>query len=646
MVKVTWARVLTSTAVVPAALLAVAGTVALAVSPAASDAAYFAALLMAAGVAFASAFLVTGRLPRHPVGPLLAANGVVVLLLVADVWKAAAERRPDVLATMNTRVEEAISGHWMLLYLPLALVVLLFPDGKLPSPRWLPVAWALPGTVLVFNLAIVAGTVWDRLRAPLTAVAVTMPALLLVLLGATAWSVVVRYHAADRATRDRLRWLAVAGMIVPVTLLLCWLGYLLYDGPSLVLVGLLLAYLLLPCTVALALLRGDRIDVDGVFLSTVTIVLLGAVLLTLLSLLSGLTGLLVARWSTPAAVVVTVVCTLLVLPARTRLQSHLGRWVYPEQGRVLTALEELRVRVHRGESRPEEVARVLRTALRDPGLQVGYHPVAGGDLVWVDGHAPAVCDRAVKVRLAGEVVGVVVPGASRARRLPREATNATGLFVELVRLRSELKRALDAVAWSRARVLEAGDEERRRLERDLHDGAQQRLVSLGLSLRLLQRAHPEVMGLSDALDHAVEQVGAAVAELRALAHGLRPSSLDDGLEPALAELVRLCPIQIELDLQVGRLPDHVGTTAYFVVAEALTNAVRHAAASRIRLVVQQCPGDVRVSVSDDGLGGAIVRPGTGLAGLQDRVATYGGQLRVESTDRQGTLVEAVLPCES
>jgi signal transduction histidine kinase len=203
------------------------------------------------------------------------------------------------------------------------------------------------------------------------------------------------------------------------------------------------------------------------------------------------------------------------------------------------------------------------------------------------------------------------------------------------------------VKSSRARLLHAGYEERRRLERDLHDGAQQRLVSLGMSLRLAQRHLGDGSVDVDALlDESVASLGIAVAELRQIAHGLRPSSLDDGLAPALSSLAAKVPIPVSLDVCADALPDDVATTAYFVASEAMTNAVKHARPASIELRVVRSDGTVTVQIRDDGRGGAAVRAGAGLAGIADRVAAAGGWLSLDSPAGRGTLVQAVLPCAS
>jgi len=212
------------------------------------------------------------------------------------------------------------------------------------------------------------------------------------------------------------------------------------------------------------------------------------------------------------------------------------------------------------------------------------------------------------------------------------------------------QRAADAeVRRSRARIVEVADAERRRLERDLHDGAQQRLVALSLSLRLLRsRLHgapesdPETLG---AVDSAADELKVAIAELRELARGIHPAILTEaGLGPALTSLAERSIVPaIVTDQPDRRLPPTVEATAYFVVSEALANAAKHAAATRVGIGARCVAGSLRVQVSDDGIGGADRERGTGIEGLHDRVAALGGWLTVDSPPGQGTLVVAEIP---
>jgi signal transduction histidine kinase len=233
------------------------------------------------------------------------------------------------------------------------------------------------------------------------------------------------------------------------------------------------------------------------------------------------------------------------------------------------------------------------------------------------------------------------------RALLDSVVAAASLSIEIARLRVEVRRQLAEVDASRRRIVEAGYEERRRLERDLHDGAQQRLVTLGIVLRRLQRSLPrEARMLAPALDAAVEEVGAAIADLRTIAAGVRPPRLDDGLAAALRDLARSAPLPVEVEAPLERLAANVEAAAYFVACEALTNAVKHAAASKVELRAIQASGSLLVSIADDGVGGAVARRGSGLSGLRDRVAAHGGVLEIVSPNGCGTRVEVALPCES
>jgi signal transduction histidine kinase len=224
---------------------------------------------------------------------------------------------------------------------------------------------------------------------------------------------------------------------------------------------------------------------------------------------------------------------------------------------------------------------------------------------------------------------------------------AAALSVEMARLRVELRLQLAEVEASRTRIVEAGYEERRRLERDLHDGAQQRLVSLGVQIRRLQRTLPrDAAILRPAFDQIVDEVGAAIGDLRQIAAGVRPARLDDGLAAALRDLARTSPVPVDVSVLEDRVPASVEAAAYFVACEALTNAVKHGGASKVAVRAVRANGSLRVSIADDGLGGAVVRRGSGLAGLQDRVAAHGGTLHVVSPKGGGTRVEAAIPCES
>jgi signal transduction histidine kinase len=251
------------------------------------------------------------------------------------------------------------------------------------------------------------------------------------------------------------------------------------------------------------------------------------------------------------------------------------------------------------------------------------------------------------IRLHGEEVGVVTFGSAAARaRLP-ELLAVGGLALEIVRLRVELRRQLDEVAASRARIALAADEERHRIERDLHDGHQQRLISIGLSLRHAQHALDGTAPKADALiQRAVDEITESIEDLRELARGLRPAQLDAGLSPALRDLARRAPVPVEVHTSTGRLPAEIEAAAYYTACEGVTNAVKHSGASHVMLRAHYEEGQLVMLVTDNGVGGAAPGVGTGLTGLRDRVTAHGGALEITSPRGQGTTLTAVFPCAS
>jgi PAS domain S-box-containing protein len=221
------------------------------------------------------------------------------------------------------------------------------------------------------------------------------------------------------------------------------------------------------------------------------------------------------------------------------------------------------------------------------------------------------------------------------------------LAEEALREREAQRARLEEVEASRARIVEAADAARRRLERDLHDGAQQRLVALALNLRLVRdRLDVNPGDAVELLDRSRTELELATTELRELARGLHPPVLTDrGLGPALRSLTDRMPIVVELSVEIeNRLPSPLETAAYFMVAEALTNVVKHAQASLVRVTVVPHEGRLVVEVSDDGVGGAAPGEGSGLSGLQDRVEALDGRLEVQSGRGRGTVVRATIPC--
>ncbi len=267
---------------------------------------------------------------------------------------------------------------------------------------------------------------------------------------------------------------------------------------------------------------------------------------------------------------------------------------------------------------------------------------SGADLVRSWGLRSAV---GTPVSLEGRLWGVLVVG-SRAGPLPADTEARLAGFTELVATAIANTEARTELIASRARIVAAADATRSRIERDLHDGAQQRLVSLGLQLRAaLAAAPPGADDLAQLLEGAIADVTGVLEELREIAHGLHPAVLaEGGLRPALRALARRCVIPVRLDVQVAeRLPEPAEFAAYYTVAEALTNTAKHARASAAEVEVTAGEGVLRVRIRDDGVGGADFGRGTGLAGLKDRVESSGGQIILESPRGAGTSLYAELP---
>ncbi len=222
---------------------------------------------------------------------------------------------------------------------------------------------------------------------------------------------------------------------------------------------------------------------------------------------------------------------------------------------------------------------------------------------------------------------------------------AASIALENERLQAELRATVDELRASRARIVDAGDEERRRLERNLHDGAQQRLLALSFGLGLAETADdPSVVRA--AVTEAKEELVVALEELRELAHGIHPAILGErGLGAALETLAARSTVPATVDIGVGRLPERIEVAAYYLASEAIANACKHAQATRLAIAVRPRAGQVVVEVSDDGVGGATSGEGSGLHGLYDRVAALGGTLFVSSPPGGGTTLTAELPCE-
>jgi signal transduction histidine kinase len=250
------------------------------------------------------------------------------------------------------------------------------------------------------------------------------------------------------------------------------------------------------------------------------------------------------------------------------------------------------------------------------------------------------------ITVAGRLWGLIVVASTGDDMLPSATEDRLADFTELVATAITNADAQAELTASRARIVATADETRRRIERDLHDGAQQRLASLLLQLRAAQAAVPsELEQVDDELDRVAQGLAAALEELRDYARGIHPALLAErGLGPAVKALVRRSTVPVDVELHMdGRLPEQIEVGAYYVISEALTNAAKHANASSVVVDVEAIDDVLRLSVRDNGVGGADLSRGSGLVGLKDRVAALGGRISLESPPGGGTSLEVELP---
>jgi len=348
-------------------------------------------------------------------------------------------------------------------------------------------------------------------------------------------------------------------------------------------------------------------------------------------------------WDSPSGVAIDVIAPM-VLPAGLLVGLIRARW---SRGRVANLVVELGRGVPVGGLRD-----VLARALGDPSLELAFAAPTGGGYVDASGQPVELpvgdpSRTVTRLEREDELLGVLVHDPAIEAEDPglvEAVGNAARLALENERLAAEVRAQLEEVRASRARIVEAADAERRRVERDLHDGAQQRLVALAMRLQVAKETTP---GATALLDEATGELQTAIGEVRGLARGVHPTILTEaGLRAAVDALAERSPLPVTVDIPERRFDTQVEATAYFVVAEALTNVARYAEASEARVAAVEGDGRLVITVADDGLGGADPAAGSGLRGLTDRLAAVDGRLLVRSPDGGGTVIRAELPLQS
>ncbi|MGH2725013.1 MAG: histidine kinase [Actinomycetota bacterium] len=576
------------------------------------------------------------------------------------------------------------SWMWVFFFTPLVVFLpLLFPDGRLPSRRWL---WlAIPAGVAMGAIGVIfaldPGPLPDY-RAPIQnpvgvaafegwAPIVEQQAFMVpvVLAAASLVSLVVRYRRSTRQVRQQIKW-----FLFGVSLLVAWfvvsipveaLGGL---PPLLDSVLSALVFMTLPVGAGIGILRHRLFDVDVVVNRAVMYTTLGALFTGVyVGLVVGMGALVGTRGNVLLTAAATAVIAVAFHPVREWARRLADRLVYGRRATPYELLSEFADRVGGAYSTEDVLPRMARLIGEGTGaaraliwLRLGGElrpaagwphksedvqpvPLAGNDLPTLPGEeaAFAVRDRG---DLLGALAVILKPGETLTpiqEKLLQDLAGQAGLILRNVRLIEELRA-------SRQRLVAAQDQERRRLERDIHDGAQQQLVALAVNLRLARTLSTRDRAKADELLERLQgEAQEALENLRDLARGIYPPLLaDQGLPAALEAQARKSPLPVEVHPDgLGRYPAEAEAAVYFCVLEALQNVAKYAEASRVSVRVWTDDGSLAFAVEDDGRGfdTATTTPGAGLQNMRDRLEALGGTLRIESQPGRGTTVRGTIP---
>jgi len=629
------------------------------------------------------------------VGALLAAE------TVADGYGVAGIRHPG---TLPAAPLVGLFAEWLFVPLFITLIgtFLLFPDGRLPSSRWWPAAWffavvavlgmtgfaivprlvripAPGGSVLFPNPLGVAslGPVWSGLLlGTLTALGLASTPLLAIVVAA----LVTRFRRGGPDVRQQVKWLAFALAVMLVAQLLGPLRDSADGGPAgdpLVTafdtVSAAVPLAVVPAVVTLAILKYRLYQIDVIINRTVKYGLLSVALIAVYAAIVVGIGTLAGYVGGPVlTVAAAVVIAVLFQPARDRAQLLANRLVY---GRRATPYQVLADFAQDMAGQPDaaatldRMAALLAGATGATGLTVWIR--VGDQLrpqaTWPAGSAAtepvplaagALPDfgatRAVAVRHGNELLGALTvvkppdePVSAAEESLLAHLASQTGLVLRNLRLTAELRATIDDLTASRQRLVRAQDEERHRIERNLHDGAQQQLVALSMLLRLLEDSAEDPGEVKNLAEQLKDGLRAALEDLRALARGIYPPLLaEQGLRAALRGHADRVPVPVLIEADgIGRYGRDTEATAYFCILEALQNVAKYARASRATVELGCPDGHLEFTIADDGVGfdAATTTTGTGLQGMADRLAAAGGSLLVRSAPGTGTTIHGRLP---
>ncbi len=660
------------------------------------------AAVAAAGYATIGALIY--RRVRNPIGWLLLSEGAgLAFICLASAYAVAGVTvHPGALPAAR-QVGAVAEWAFFPIVAALALALLLFPSGTLPSPRWRPVVTfnLLAMVVLLAGFIVVPrpvglpapGGISLIYRNPFAVPAAgrllpsvpfdnfnSLTLLSVLFLGAAAVSLVLRYRAGGAELRRQLNWVALAGAAFALLQLVAIVGIVADHGKIPVVTAAayqgtaIIALFGLPAAITVGILKYRLYEIDVIINRTVVYGLVSAGLTGVYAGIVLGIGALAGQRGPVLTVAAAVAVALLFQPARQRAQRIANRLVYGERAtpyQVLADFAQDMAGQLDFDVALDRMASVLAGAAGAVRVEVWVRVGAelrpratwprGSDppaavLVTGDAGLPAfsAATRGIAVRHGGELLGALTvqkprnePVSAAEDKLLAHLASQAGLVLRNVRLTAELQATIDDLRASRRRLVRAQDEERQRIERNLHDGAQQQLVALTVQLSLLEEAAAdpgEVRLISGRLRTGLR---AAVDDLRALARGIYPPLLaDQGLGPALRAQAGRAPLPVLVEADgIGRYPRETEAAVYFCALEALQNVAKYARASRATVALCCAGGQLEFAVTDDGAGFDAVSAGhgTGLQGMADRLAAAGGTLRISSAPGLGTTVSGSLP---
>jgi signal transduction histidine kinase len=555
----------------------------------------------------------------------------------------------------------------------LPFLFLLFPNGRLPSPRWRPALWFayVEFALLLLTTVIFATSIWarpftmgDRARS-LDSLALTLFVVVLLMLPVSTFvsfvSVAVRYRGAVGDERIQLRWFVTAALFVVVTFTAT-----LITSLPVAQISFDVALVFLYLAIGIAILKHRLYDIDVIISKTVVYGILGAFITIVYVAIVVVVGTFIGATQF-LSLVATAIVAVAFQPARDRAKRAANRVIYGKRAtpyEVLSGFSEHVSEAYGGEDILPRMARLLAegTGATDATVWLRVDDEMRPAATWPapaeprtpimsdDQELPAFpdVDAAVAVRHGSDLLGALTitkppsdPILPEEDKLLGDLAAQAGLVLENFRLIEDLRS-------SRQRLVAAQDEERRRLERNIHDGAQQQLVALAVKVRLAEGlvGHEE-QRQRDALQGILDDVQGALENLRDLARGIYPPLLADrGLSEALEAQARKVPIPVTVDHDgIGRYPRDVEAAVYFSVLEALQNVAKYADASNVVVRLRRDRGDLAFSVKDDGRGFDVrATPyGMGLQNMADRLAALGGTFEVRSAPNEGTTVSGRIP---